>query len=272
MMLKKIKKLDVEATALIEIVENEQKQQFILKTMSNTHDVLMEKRFIEILTENNLSHLNVYENESLKRNQLLLEYIKDSPTLGKNETLLWIEKWARLIKKIHNIRSRKSKKILTTGKFENILWKDFLKDRYRIALKRNKEKELFDEKIFEKMHLVLEKICGFKLQNPRLIHGDLHTNNALLRDNEIVIFDKGQEVFFGEPAYDLAIVLISFGFSDVKDDQEKVKAFIKGYGKKYFISNTQKIELYTLFRAFERAGNKFEPQAKNIVCKLLKKI
>lgn len=256
-MLKKIKKLDVEAESIVEIVQNSEGRELILKTTKDSFSVLIEKKFIEILTEYNLPHLCFFEDESLFTNQLLLEYIQDSPTLAKKETLFWIEKWGSLINKVHAVQSEEAKKMFENGELQALVWKDFLIERYDIAVKKHKISGIFDEEVLENMRSVLEKLCSFDVFKYSLIHSDLHTNNAMIRNDEVVIFDKGNAIFFGDPAYDLAIFFISFGFSDLEDDEEKVEAFKRGYDQSYFEVYKEKIELYTLFRAFERSGNRF---------------
>lgn len=56
--IKKIKKLDVEADAIIELVEVNGRQ-LILKTCTQ-EEVALDKKFIQVLAENNLPHLNIF--------------------------------------------------------------------------------------------------------------------------------------------------------------------------------------------------------------------
>lgn len=269
-MLKKIKKLDVDAEALIEIVENENGQRLVLKT-ATPYEVVIEKKFTEIINKYNIPSLLFYNEEELLPNQLLLEYVDGSPTLGKSETTEWFIKWGQIVRCIHNVHSNESIKILENGSLLSIDWREFLKERYLQATEKNNKNNFLEKKLVEKIGIALERLINMNTNSYSLIHGDLHSNNAIIKEDKVILFDKGSFILYGDPFYDLAIFMINFGFSTEKEDIALTAAFIDGYGKDFINANKERIDLNTLLRAFERHGNKFEPQTGSIILSLLNK-
>lgn len=262
-MLTKIKKLDVNAGAIIELVQDEKGVTRILKTC-DVYEVKIETAFIKLLKEHGIPCVEVFQNGNLQDNQLLLEYVEGSPTLGKQEVPELFRKWGAVTRKMHDTTSQKAMKLLETGQMEEINWADFLKGRYM-----NADTKGLDQERVQKIVKALDKLFATEISEFSLIHGDLHSNNVFVRDGEILLFDKGHYVFYGDKYYDLAIFMINFGFDEA--DKEIRDAFIEGYGYNFIEQEKERVELNTLLRAFERHGNRFEPQTGEIIEKLSEK-
>ena len=269
-MLKKIKKLEVDASATIEIVKNEQGHELVLKT-SDPYEVNVERKFIEILKEHNIPHLELYEDETLLPNQLLLEYVEDSPTIGKDELPKWFIKWGEIIRKIHDVKSPEAIKVLEDNSVQSVSWNNFIKERYQTAVSKHVEVGLLDTGTMEKIGKLVERLQSTEISTYSLIHGDLHSNNAMIRNEEVILFDKGSSILYGDMLYDLAVPIINFSFTNEEKDKENIEAFMQGYGESFLETNIERLDYYVLLRAFERHGNKFEPQTGDIMFRLLSK-
>ncbi len=107
------------------------------------------------------------------------------------------------------------------------------------------------------------------------IHGDMHANNALSKDGELFLFDKADNIFAGDPLYDLALFGITLpGIyevgSEVARDKDLMKALITGYGSD-FLSDRDVFDRYVLLRAIERWPNPFEEEIPDLVQVILER-
>lgn len=269
-MLTKIKTLDVNSSATIEVVEKDGAQTLILKTCE-PYDVVVEHAFIETLRQNNLPHLEYFVDTDLQSEQLLLEYVEGSPTLATSKTPEMFEKWGKLTRRIHDVHSDKAMRICEDSSLKVVAWHDYIQETYKTGVTRNDSSGAFGSDTIEKIGRLVERLITLEVAPYSLIHGDLHSSNVLIRDGSLVIFDKGEPMLYGDPMYDLAIFMINFGFSDDNSDHQLMNAFIKGYEEDFVKTRMELLELNTLLRAFKRHGNKFEPQTGMIISKLLAK-
>jgi fructosamine-3-kinase len=236
-------------------------EKLILRT-AGLEDIYNEKLFIEELQKHKIKTLEIFRNESLKDNQLLLEYINGSPILADNLTDENIYNWGILIKKIHQIKFDKIFKIISSGKKEYCSWNDFIKERLSFAklkIDRNRLDLTKDE-----ISKVNEKLFKFKVSEPKnitLLHCDLNKYNILLKNNEPIIFDKGNQIFCGDYLFDLASVKIAL-------TDRQLKEFIKGYGEDFTKTNLDLFEFYYLLRTIMRFPN----PRKNLIGEVVKKL
>lgn len=253
---------------LIEVDGN----QYILKT-ADLEDIWNEKDFLQTLHNHNLPSLQVLNGSDLKDNQLLLEYITDSKGI-EWENPSDVEKWGAAVRNMHSVQYDAPFKITSENKKEIIDWNTHLKQILDTAI----EDQLIEQNGFT--HEFLEKIRAYvynrlndKPINVTLIHGDLHDGNTLLKNGEVVLYDKSSELFAGDPIYDLTIMMTHFpnGLYVTTDnetnkrDVELLQAFVKGYGEDFIKTQKEKLDLYLVIRALDRYPNPFEIFNKEII-------
>jgi fructosamine-3-kinase len=241
----------------IELVKVGDKE-LILRT-AELEDIFNEKEFIKELQRNDIITLELFSDKSLKDNQLLLEYINKSPVIADSLTDENIYKWGALVKRIHQIKYNKVFKISSLDEKEYCSWNNFIKERLDIA-KLKIDKNKFDLSQSE-IDVVKEKLFNFKITEPSdisLLHCDLNRYNVLLKNNELIIFDKGSQIFCGDYLFDLASVRIA-----LTDSQ--FEAFIKGYGEEFVRSNSELFEFYYLLRTIMRFPNPRKDLIKDVI-------
>ena len=256
-----VKTLAGARSSKVELVEIDQKQ-YVLKT-AEIDEIKNEKEFYRLLSEHAIPTLHIYEAEDVKENQLLLEYVEGSPTLGRHMTYELVEAWGGVVRQMHDI-TYTSAANMSTLNVEEMNWQEFLED----ILKKSEKKTSLPQHLVQNIKQKLLSLFTMKPTSYALLHADLHTNNVLIRGNELCLFDKGSDVFYGDPLYDLAIIGIEFPhetFITVDDpehfkDREYLDRFIAGYGRDF--TKDPAFELYVLLRAFERFPNPFEKYLK----------
>lgn len=268
--MKIIKKLEGSYSSVVELVDIEG-EEYVLKT-AQTDDIENEKEFYKVLNTHSLPTLASPYNLQLKPNQILLEYIKDSPRLGRNPSVELCREWGALMNKVHSIYFAEAAQFVG-GSLQTIGWNDFISSEIKAAEERAKIKDsgLAIARIKRTLQPLLEEKPG----NFSLLHADCHSNNVLIKDKELYLFDKSSEIFYGDRLYDLALIALEFPnglyieTDDIEhaDDALYLKAFIEGYGYD-FTQEQSKLDLYVLLRAFVRYPNPFELYLKNVIDKL----
>lgn len=251
-MLKKIKKLDVDADAVIELVEDAFGRQLILKTCES-ETVILEKHFVDELRKHGLPHLEVYSDDSLTSDQILLEYVPESRTLTITPELPLFVKWGSLVRQMHTIHAPRPILILEDGASQEMSWRAFLSQKFDKHRLRHLEKGTLGESDIKKVEAVVHKLAHIERTEFSLLHGDLHRNNVLIRDSELVLFDKGHRMLYGDPHYDLATVVAKFQNSAY---HEFIESFLKGYGEDVFMTRPEEIKMNIILRCFERHPNR----------------
>jgi len=231
----------------IELVEIDDKK-LILRT-ATLEDIYNERAFVAELKKHQIRTLQIFESEILLANQLLLEYIESSPLLADNLTDKNIYNWGVLIKKIHQIKFDKVFKITATGEKDYCGWGDFVKARLAMAkLKLDRNKLDLTE---DQSNLMRAKLFNFNVPEPKniaLLHCDLNKYNILLDNKELILFDKGNQIFSGDYLFDLASVKIAL-------TDKQFQEFIKGYGEDFTKTNSKLFEFYYLLRIIMRFPN-----------------
>ncbi len=258
-------------SSTVDLIETDNKF-YILKT-AETEDIWNEKDFLKTLKDNKMPSLQVYENPQLKENQLLLEYIPESKGIEWSNPAD-VEKWGTTVRKMHSITFDKPFKINGENQKEVLEWNLHLKKVLDGAINDQLEVENgLDNILLEKIRDYVYKRLDFRLSNVTLIHGDLHDGNTLIKDGEVVLYDKSSELFAGDPLYDLTIIMTHFpngtyvNSDNGKDskDVELLEAFMKGYGEDFVRTQKERLDLYLVIRALDRYPNPFESFNKQII-------
>lgn len=266
--IKKLKRLDVEADATIELVELNG-QQLILKT-GDKEEIALDRKFIQVLSKHHAPHLYLVEDARLLPNQLLMEYVPNSPTLDKYSDVEWHRKWGETTRKMHQIISQKCIKIMPDGEEVEIGWESFIRTHISQHAGKHREGKILPEHIIQKV-LTLVGSWFSQTYNTEfsLIHGDIHQGNAMIHGDDVVLFDKGSYILYGNRFYDLATVTIDYLGGYYKPEQ--FHAFTQGYGENFLEKYKKEVELWATLRCFERYPNRFESHSGNVLDTLLAK-
>ncbi len=268
--MKIIKDLPGSYASKVELVEIDG-EKYVLKTW-NTEETVNEKLLLKTLAEHGLPSLQVVNHAELKPDQILLEYIEDSPKLPKSP-----ENYARFgqaVRKMHDIKYTESFKINEMGEREVVDWNDFLKSKLAEGIKKQRNEETdIEEEILVAIQTFVERRLPFKISEFSLLHADLHTGNVLVQKEDLIIYDKNPEIFAGDPLYEFATLLTHYANGTyIKTDNpsnqkdiEYLDNFIKGYGFDFLTKNREVIDVYFIVKALLRYPSPWEPYSKEAI-------
>lgn len=211
-----------------------------VKKTSTLEAIYAEKYFIDVLRKKLIPTVRYKEEFSLEPNQILLEYLEGSPTINKSLTLDNVKKWGEYVQKIHSINNEKIIKIHEQNNTITLDWKNFLDlyisdgAEYQSMFANN----LLKSHIDEVMHR-LQRLYNYSPSKYSLIHGDLHSENVYVLNNQIYLLDKEPPYLYLPPLFDLAIIYLEvFPAGSIinidqehKDEPNYLKAFFNGYGE-----------------------------------------
>lgn len=248
-------------------------QQVIIKTC-DLDEVQNETFFQATLAHHGLPSLKIYNRVGLQENQIKMEYIKDGSPDVQGITPEFMYKWGNLLQRLHAIHFEDTFQITKTGMQKPLFWQEFLTWRLNDA----KAKQALPADLVEEIEQVVTPLWHIQLSHASLLHGDAHSNNVLIRGEDLVLFDQGYRIRTGDPLYDVAIVHMGFSNGryinthnpDNLNDTTLLAAFYDGYGREFLEKNQATLDLYVLLRSFERHPNKFEPFLEKIIKKIVK--
>lgn len=254
------------AVSLVAIDNHE----YVLKT-ADIVEIENEHEFNRHLHLHNIPTLETFQNSNLQSNQILLEYIPDSPTLGGHLTPQRCYQWGVLMSQLHAIQAPHASYF--DSALHTIPWSDFISNEIHARYKKDKPAKIPQELLLQ----IIAPLISQKHDSYSLLHGDCHSNNVLIRNNDLVLFDKASEILFGDPAYDLAIIALEFpndryailDATGHTQDSIHLHAFIQGYGRDF--TQDPHFDLYVLLRAIIREPNSFQPHLSSIIDELVKK-
>jgi Ser/Thr protein kinase RdoA (MazF antagonist) len=266
--MKKLGAFKPDSIAQFEIVEIDGRK-FLIKTATE-EEVQNEKFFMQTLKEHGLPFLEIQDNDLLASNQVLVEYLEDSPTLDDQLTAEAFRWWGEMVRRMHAIKFDVVFSIDGSGEKRRTEWKFYLEHRFAEAQKKTP----FTPSEVQAIEKRIRPLFFIEPESPCLLHGDLHTNNVIRKDEHLVLFDKSPWIVSGDPAYDLAIVLLNFPAGtyvktddiEYANDRALLTAFFEGYGPEFTKEMT---DSYVLFRAFERYPNHHEPFLHEIIANIL---
>lgn len=275
--MKFIKKIQGGSSDNIKLVEIN-KQKFILKT-TTPDEIISEKTFQKTLKKEGIPHLEFYENPNLNKNQILLEYIPNSPSLANNFSVENFKNLGLILKNIHQIQYSKSFKYNLKGDKTDYTWQEYLQSKIDKAWQRSSSNQNygFSQSELKKINIHLEKTLSIKLSRPSLIHGDLHTNNILIRqtsqNSDLILFDKNPLTFNGDPLMDIAILLLDIPHQTIipgsssKEDRPFLKALEETYSPN--LLQKQNLISYLILMAFSRLHSPYATNYKDIILNLI---
>jgi fructosamine-3-kinase len=249
----------------VKLVEIEGRH-YVLKT-SSLRDTLAEEFFHQELAKNRLPSLELFFQLPLEPNQLLLEYIEDSTSLGDKKSAEGIYKWGQLVARMHDIHYAGFRNTTDKGALADTDWnqqlKKYLDESWSDFAEYQQEFNTFE---MSKLKQIIDPLVTIQLPYYSLLHGDLHIWNTLIRGEDIVLFDKDAAFLMGSPFFDLSVVL-SESFNSCfyvkgenphyEEDRNYLDAFIDGYGRAVIESNREIIDRYAILRALKRYPHPF---------------
>lgn len=237
----------------------------VLKRQSPRH-AMAERLFQQALQQAGLPNLRVFEHSDLGPDQVLLEYVEGSTTVGRALSLRSIERYGAAVGRLHAIPSHRFVRLNSAGQLVAANWPDFLQRTVAkgVALQRQRASGL-DAAVLDRIEAVLANAEAFEPAYFALAHGDLHLNNALVRGDEVVLFDKAPDVWVAPPVFDLAVIY-SEAFPGAryvasearKSDPGRLAAFESGYGP-LPAGGMAWLDHFVLVRSLRRYPNPFVP-------------
>lgn len=223
--------------------------------------------FHELLRQLEMPFMEIHEEQT----DIVITFLKNSETLGDSETPERYIQLGRVLRKLHSQEYQAPFWIDVQGGKQNIEWTDFLKNQIEYGRVRQQERQSISEDVVERITKVIAHIDQPKKVVP--IHGDLHANNVLIQRDRMFLFDKADQIFAGDPMYDLSLFGITlpgiFGVGvEVEKDIKLMNALIEGYGEN-FLNERDTFDRYVLLRALERCPNPFEQEIPELVNKIL---
>lgn len=209
-------------------------------------------------------------------NHLVIEYIDDAETLQDIKSKENYRRFGEAVKNIHSIKAEHPSYMDQSGDEIGIDWTDFVLSRLNLAKSKQQLPGGFDQKTVDEITASISKSELLSPDSIVLLHGDLHVNNVIFKNDRVVVFDKADQILFGEPMYDLALIVINLSGAvygtgqKIESDKQFLRAFIEGYGTD-FTTDMRKLDVYVLLRALERWPNPFEKNIPAIVAAILNK-
>ncbi|MDF2379544.1 MAG: aminoglycoside phosphotransferase family protein [Candidatus Gracilibacteria bacterium] len=248
-------------------------EQFVLKR-GDIAEVISEKKFSDVLADHGIPSLKYFEDTDVKENELVLEYIPGSPVLGEMCNEMYSKRWGEVTRKMHQISYPTCFRYNEKGEQSELKWADYMEQKLEKAFRKAEENDYygFDEKSVGNIREYLALLQDYEPEQYSLVHADLHSNNVLIRDGELVLFDKNPDVFSGDPLLDLAIIMMDMPHGTLIDegnseDEKCLEAFIDGYGED-FLQN-EMLNVYVLLIAFGRMYTPYADGYAEIVKKSL---
>ena len=220
--------------AIVELVEIDG-QPFVLKRAPPAR-VAGERLFQRTMAAAGLPALATPHHPSLAPDELLLEYVEGSPTLGGLRGPGLATRWGAAVAGLHRIEVAGFQRFETDAPVE-ASWPEFVDWLIERALSTPRDTEqTLPRSLLTEVARRLGPLRDFTATRYVLLHGDLHANNALLRGDDTVLFDRASRIWSGPAVFDLALVM-SEGFPgarygvDRPGDEVRLAGFMSAYGE-----------------------------------------
>ncbi len=276
-----IRELEGSFSSKVELIKDTNNKLWVLKTVpkNDAEEIYNEKYFLKTLSDNKLNPICIWNLDSLEPNQLIIEYIENSNTVGKTINSNAYNLLGKEVKKMHGIKYDKIFKINSSNQKVEVNWNDFILKELEKGLKRIETKKInFTNLEINQITTTINNLSKIPLFEISLLHCDLHFNNALFTDTEnpkIFLFDKGSSIISGHPYYDLAIAVIEFPSlfgleKSTSNSQELFLSFVDGYDLNFWEHDRELLLDYVLLRSIQRLGSPFNPYLEDLIKSILK--
>jgi Ser/Thr protein kinase RdoA (MazF antagonist) len=156
------------------------------------------------------------------------------------------------------------------GNVAPAIWRDFVTVRIREVTERQRSRGAdLPASLLDQAEVHLASLLSFDPAWFALTHGDLHLNNALVRNDEIVLFDKPAGVWVAPPVFDLCLIFSEafpgarYG-ADRDGDDDRLNAFLEGYGE-FPPEQSRWLEHFVLLRSLRRYPSPFVPEMRSVI-------
>jgi Ser/Thr protein kinase RdoA (MazF antagonist) len=261
-------------SAVVELVEIDGRP-FVLKR-APPERVAGERLFQRTMAGAGLPALATPDHPSLAANELLLEYVEGSPTIGGSPSPELVARWGAAVAGMHGIQVAGFQRFEVDAPIDAnwLEYVDWLIDR-ALSTPRDAERTL-PKSLLAEAAWRLAALRDFRPTRHALLHGDLHANNALLRGEDTVLFDRASRIWSGPVVFDLALV-VSEGFPaarygvDRPGDQARHEAFMGAYGD-LPADEAAFLDHFALAHALIRYPTPFVPELRQIIDAALARI
>lgn len=253
--------------------------EYVLKT-DDLREIVAQKYFNEQLERHHVPALAMFSHSALRPNQMLLEYIQNSLTLGNALTEDRCRAWGKLVAQVHAIKVKDFFVFTPDGNQKRTTWQSYIKGYINTAVARHRSLPYsLGDDLIGAVQKILYELVEYQPSELSVTHGDLHVHNVLMRGDELVLFDKFADFPVAPPAFDIGlfyaeafsgVAYSEIGLSTVQQ-QRFFRAFMDGYGP--LSSEQQKwLDYFTLLRAFYRWPNRFSPHSGEVIRLMAQKL
>ncbi len=178
---------------------------------------------------------------------------------------------------MHDVKFDRCWRFDDKGERQDVSWGEFLSNKHvRSHVKaRERGNYEFSDRWLRLIDDFVGSLFDVDLSEYSLVHGDLHYGNVLIRENDLVLFDRESAFFSGDPLYDLAIAwidmpngsLIEIDDLEHVNDRKRLDAFVDGYDRDF--TEDAVLKIYIVLIAFSRLYTPFAKNYKSIIENIL---
>ncbi|MET1033419.1 MAG: phosphotransferase [Candidatus Saccharimonadales bacterium] len=274
--IKELNHADRDASVKLVSIEN---HKFVLKT-DDLREIAAQKFFNQQLEEHNIPALLGHAHVHLQPNQILLEYVEESLTLGNALSEERCRKWGEIVSRMHAIQKNKLAVLDPEGNQVSVEWPSYIKKYIDAAVARHRSLPCsLGDDLIGQIQNILYDLVKFQPTELSVTHGDLHVHNVLVKGEELILFDKFADFLVAPAAFDIAL-LYAEAFSGAAfpelqlssaEQQKYFQAFMDGYGP--LSAEQQKwLDHFILLRAFYRWPNRFAPHSGEVIRLMARKL
>jgi len=235
------------------------------------NDFHHEKLFYSYLKEIGVPYLKIYTSPLCEPDQFILEYLKDSYSLGERESNNLYFVLGKYLRRLHHEEYDDSYRFVD-GKKNLLSWNDFI-DETKTYLNYKYQKYQVEKTLSLKYLRLIDQVASVRPKYSR-IHGDMHSNNALVNNNDLYLFDPSSFLIVGDYRYDICRVLFSLpgvylgNVEKGENDSALWDSFRTGYGlgETYFDDDFKNMLILT---CVENITNPFTQYAPALLDKVL---
>lgn len=241
---------------------------YILKT-DDLREVAAQKYFNQQLEDYHIPALIAHEHVVLQPNQLLLEYVEDSLTLGNVLSEDRCRTWGKPVSRVHAIKADDFFTFDSNGKRASTDWSSYIKKYIDTAVTRHRSLPYsLGNDLITQIGQILYALIEYNPTELSVTHGDLHVHNVLVKSETLILFDKFADFPVAPAAFDIGL-LYAEAFSgaafpeiglSTEEQQRFFRAFLDGYGP-MSIEQRKWLDHFILLRAFYRWPNRFAPHS-----------